>query len=244
MKKFTFTFGKVFTFVTFLLLTLTFVSENNELSAVSADEAKYTINKKAAVRESADKDSALITVLKKGTIVTVIDKEDDFCKVIISSSNSTSSLNKDNEVAYIDSDYLTEGTEIKEVTEKKSVSSKKSSSLSKGKQVVNYAKKFVGNPYRYGGTSLTRGADCSGFVMSVYRNFGYRLPRTSYSQRRAGKKVSSLSKAQPGDIICYSGHVAIYMGNNKIVHASTRKTGIKISNNARYRKIVAIRRIV
>lgn len=241
MKKFTFTFGKVFTFITVLLLSLTFVSENNKLSAVSADEAKYIINKKAALRESADEDSALITVLKKGTIVTVVDKEEDFYKVIISSSSTSSSLNKDNEVAYIDSDYLTEGTKI---TEKKSVSSKKSSSLSKGKQVVNYAKKFVGNPYRYGGTSLTKGADCSGFVMSVYKHFGYKLPRTSYSQRKAGKKVSSLSNAQPGDIICYSGHVAIYMGNNKIVHASTRKTGIKISNNARYRRIVAIRRVV
>lgn len=114
---------------------------------------------------------------------------------------------------------------------------------SKGQAVANYARRFVGNPYKWGGTSLTRGADCSGFVMSVYRHFGKKLPHSSYSLRSVGRKVGSLSKARPGDIICYSGHVAIYLGNNKIVHASNKKTGIKISNNARYRRIVTIRRI-
>lgn len=120
---------------------------------------------------------------------------------------------------------------------------------SKGKKVVSYAKKFVGNKYKYGGTSLTKGADCSGFTMSVYKKFGKRLPHSSSAQRNVGKKVKGgLKNAKPGDIICYSGHVAIYMGNNKIVHASNSapypKGGIKISNNARYRKIVTIRRIV
>ena len=119
---------------------------------------------------------------------------------------------------------------------------------SKGQQVVNYAKQFVGNKYRYGGTSLTKGTDCSGFTMSIYRKFGKRLPHSSSGQRRVGKKVKGgLKNAKPGDIICYSGHVAIYMGNKKIVHASNSapypKGGIKISNNARYRKIVTIRRI-
>lgn len=119
---------------------------------------------------------------------------------------------------------------------------------SKGTKVVKYAKKFVGNKYRYGGTSLTRGTDCSGFTMGVYKKFGKRLPHSSSAQRRYGKKVKSLKKAKPGDLICYSGHVAIYMGNNKIVHASNSapypRGGIKISNNAKYRKIVTIRRIV
>lgn len=119
---------------------------------------------------------------------------------------------------------------------------------SKGQKVVNYAKKFVGNKYKYGGTSLTKGADCSGFTMAVYKKFGKRLPHSSSAQRKVGKKVKGgLKNAKPGDIICYSGHVAIYMGNNKIVHASNSapypKGGIKISNNARYRKIVTIRRI-
>lgn len=118
----------------------------------------------------------------------------------------------------------------------------------KGQKVVRYAKKFVGNKYRYGGTSLTRGADCSGFTMGVYKKFGKRLPHSSRAQRRYGKKVKNLKKAKAGDLICYSGHVAIYMGNNKIVHASNSapypRGGIKISNNAKYRKIITIRRIV
>ena len=115
--------------------------------------------------------------------------------------------------------------------------------VSKGERVVNYAKRFLGNPYRWGGTSLTRGADCSGYVMSVYRHFGKSLPHSSYAQRRVGRRVSSLSKAKPGDIICYSGHVAIYMGNNRVIHASNRKDGIKITKGAAYRSIVTIRRI-
>lgn len=111
-----------------------------------------------------------------------------------------------------------------------------------GKQVAKYACQFVGNPYVPGGTSLTNGADCSGFTYRVYSDFGYSLPRTSTEQRSAGKGVE-YSEAQPGDLICYSGHVALYIGGGKIVHASTQKTGIKIGN-AEYRPILAVRRIV
>jgi len=89
---------------------------------------------------------------------------------------------------------------------------------------------------------LTNGADCSGFVMSVYKNFGVSLPHSSTSDRYVGYNVGSLANAQPGDLVCYSGHVAIYIGNGQIVHASTEATGIKISN-ASYRTPVAIRRI-
>lgn len=111
-----------------------------------------------------------------------------------------------------------------------------------GVAVAEYAVQFVGNPYKYGGTSLTNGADCSGFVMSVYANFGVSLPHSSKSDRTQGYAVDSLENAQPGDLICYSGHVALYIGNNQIVHASTAKTGIIISR-ADYKKILAIRRI-
>lgn len=112
----------------------------------------------------------------------------------------------------------------------------------KGKEVAVYACGFVGNPYVAGGTSLTNGADCSGFTQSVYKVFGYSIPRSSTSQRSAGKEVS-YADAEPGDIICYPGHVALYIGNGKIVHASSAKTGIKISN-ALYREIICVRRIV
>lgn len=111
-----------------------------------------------------------------------------------------------------------------------------------GASVANYALQFVGNPYVYGGTSLTNGTDCSGFTMGVYRNFGVSLPHSSGAQRSMGYGVGSLAEAQPGDIICYSGHVGIYIGGGQIVHASTAKTGIKVSN-ASYRNILAIRRI-
>lgn len=117
------------------------------------------------------------------------------------------------------------------------------SSGSGGSSVVDYAKQFVGNPYVWGGTSLTSGADCSGFVQSVYSNFGVSLPRTSYEQQNAGREVS-YSEAQPGDLICYGGHVAIYMGNGKIVHASNSRDGIKVSDNAAYRTILSVRRLV
>ena len=111
-----------------------------------------------------------------------------------------------------------------------------------GVSVAEYALQFVGNPYVYGGTSLTNGADCSGFVMSVYANFGVSLPHSSASDRSQGAAVDGLENAQPGDLICYSGHVALYIGNGQIVHASNKKTGIIVSR-ADYRKILAIRRI-
>ena len=123
------------------------------------------------------------------------------------------------------------------------VSSTTTSSGSGGSSVVDYAKQFVGNPYVWGGTSLTSGADCSGFVQSVYNNFGVSLPRTSYEQQNAGREVS-YSEAQPGDLICYGGHVAIYMGDGKIVHASNSRDGIKVSDNAAYRTILSVRRLV
>ena len=111
-----------------------------------------------------------------------------------------------------------------------------------GKEVINYATQFVGNPYVYGGSSLTNGADCSGFVMSVYANFGVGLPHSSSAMRSLGSDVGGLENAQPGDIVCYSGHVGLYVGNGQIVHASTSKTGIIVSN-ASYRKVLTVRRI-
>ena len=123
-----------------------------------------------------------------------------------------------------------------------SASSYTTATSSIGSAVAQFALQFVGNPYVYGGTSLTNGADCSGFVMSVYNNFGVSLPHSSGGDRSVGAAVDGLANAQPGDIICYSGHVAIYIGGGQIVHASTAKTGIKVSN-ADYRTVLAVRRI-
>ncbi len=111
-----------------------------------------------------------------------------------------------------------------------------------GNEIAAYAQQFLGNPYVAGGTSLTNGTDCSGFTMSVYAHFGYSIPRNSYAQQSVGRGVS-YSEAQPGDIVCYAGHVGIYVGNGTICHASTPATGIKLTT-ATYRQIVTIRRVV
>ena len=110
-----------------------------------------------------------------------------------------------------------------------------------GRNVADYALQFVGNPYIYGGTSLTNGTDCSGFTQSVYRHFGVSIPRTSGEQAGFGREVP-YEDMEPGDLVCYSGHVAMYIGGGRIVHASSRKEGIKVSNDPAYRTIVSIRR--
>lgn len=111
-----------------------------------------------------------------------------------------------------------------------------------GSSVISYASQFLGNPYVWGGTSLTNGVDCSGFVMQVYAHYGISLPHSSYALRGVGRGVS-YSEAQPGDIICYNGHVALYIGGGQIIHASNPSDGIKISP-ATYTNIVAVRRVI
>lgn len=116
------------------------------------------------------------------------------------------------------------------------------------KGVVSYALQYVGNRYVYGGSSLTKGTDCSGFTMSVYKNFGYGLPHNAYSQLKKTKKVS-IKKIKPGDLIFYGSskrscsHVALYIGNGKVVHASSSTTGIIVSDY-KYRKYVGVGRVL
>lgn len=126
--------------------------------------------------------------------------------------------------------------------EQSPLSSENTGSVSNGQAVVNYGMQFLGNPYVFGGTSLTNGIDCSAFVQKVYGAFGISLPRNSAAQRSAGYGVS-VEKIQPGDIVCYSGHVGIYAGNNTLLHASNEKTGITLTSPITYRKILAVRRI-
>lgn len=112
-----------------------------------------------------------------------------------------------------------------------------------GEAVVAYARRFLGNPYVYGGTSLTEGADCSGFVQSIFKEFGITLPRTSWEQGESGVPVDGIEDARPGDLIAYSGHIGIYIGQNQLIHASGPEDGIKISS-VDMMPVVSIRRVL
>ncbi|MGN0466107.1 MAG: C40 family peptidase [Lachnospiraceae bacterium] len=200
----------------------------NEMHQVEAASKTGTVKAYYLnMRKSASTKSKIIKILKKGARVTILKTGTNWYKIKYAGKTG-----------YVKKGYISTGTAS---TSNKVVSS---SVGTKGASIVSYAKKFVGNPYVWGGTSLTRGADCSGFTMSVYRQFGYNLPRTSYAQRFAGRKIANLSQAKPGDLICYSGHVAIYAGNNKIVHAANSRRGIVYGDSATFTRILAIRRIV
>lgn len=210
--------------LTFLLIFTATVSTypQQEVAAASGYSGKI-FRHWCKLRTKKSKSSKTIMKLKTGTKVTVLSTSGQWRKIKVKGKTG-----------YALKKYVYINTNAPRLT---------GSTYNKGKTVASFAKRFVGNPYRWGGTNLNTGADCSGFVKSVYKAFGYSLPRTSSSQRKAGRKVS-YKNIQPGDIICYSGHVAIYIGGEKIVHASTKSTGIKISSNAKYRKILSVRRIV
>jgi len=182
-------------------------------------------------------------------------EDSDSSEASDSSSDSDGSESSEDSISSSDSDG-TENSEDSESSNSSSGSSSEDSGNSEGtpvqegssgSAVASYACKFVGNPYVWGGTSLTKGADCSGFVMSVYAQFGYSLPHSSAAQAGCGRPVS-LSKLQPGDLLFYRnggriGHVTMYIGGGRVVHASTRKDGIKISNY-NYRQPACARRII
>ena len=248
-----------------------FVVVGNEELAKSVGRRLATVNTETLkVRTDASMDASVLGLVPGGDDLTVLEELDGWVKVTMEEGEGYVST----DYVTLSTDYVTaeskaeeEARLAKEEAERKAAeeaarkasqkaaqksSGSKSSggssnysapSGSGGAAVANYACQFVGNPYVYGGTSLTNGADCSGFVMSVYAQFGISLPHSSSGMRSVGYEVSQ-SEMQPGDIICYSGHVAIYVGNDTIVHASTPSTGIKYTSPAAYKSIITVRRLI
>ncbi len=138
-----------------------------------------------------------------------------------------------------DNNILEVENELKQIT----TAAAKSGDSSLGEQVVSFAQQYIGNSYRYGGSSLTSGTDCSGFVMSIFQHFGISLPHSSQALNSVGTAVSSLSEAKLGDILVYPGHCGIYIGNGKLLSALNSRKGITICS-ATYNKITAIRRVL
>ena len=208
------------------------------------------------VRTEADGASEVLCMVPEGEELLVLEETEGWAKVDVEEGQGWIST----EYATVHSNYVTAESKEEEIAriaretqerQKARAAAKKTTQKvdyevgegsEMGKAVVEYALQFVGNPYVFGGTSLTDGIDCSGFVMKVYENFGVTLPHSSKADRTEGYAVESLEDALPGDLICYSGHVALYMGNDQIVHASNSKTGIIVSK-VNYRTILAIRRI-
>lgn len=187
------------------------------------------------VRGEPNTDSEVMTLVPKGEELEVVEELGDWVAIML-----------DDEKDYVSAEYVTidekldTAVTMTELLYGNGVSDVKV-------DLVKYAQQFVGNPYVWGGTSLTRGADCSGFVLSIYKKYGVSLPHSSRAQANCGTKVKAL-EAQPGDLFFYSkggsiNHVAIYIGNGQVVHASSPKTGIRISN-AFYRTPATVRRII
>lgn len=187
------------------------------------------------VRTEPNTESEIITTMAEGEYLEVVEVMDGWIKVLL-----------DDEEGYISAEYaqvkenLDTAITMTELLYGEGVSDVRV-------ELCQYAKQFIGNPYVWGGTSLTKGADCSGFTLSVFKKYGIKLPHYSVSQSQMGTKVS-LSEAKAGDLVFYAkgntvNHVAIYLGNGQVVHASSPRTGIKISNVG-YRTIHSIRNII
>lgn len=212
---------------------------SGEAAIAKAHEVKQTIATVTAttlyVREQPNTDCEIITMMPQGEELEVVEMLEGWVKI-----------NVDSDEGYVSADYVEISTELAkamtltEVRFGQGVSDVRVS-------LVQYATQFVGNPYVWGGTSLTRGADCSGFVLSVFANYGISLPHSSSAQSGCGTRISA-SEAQPGDLFFYGNgsrinHVAIYIGGGQVVHASSPKSGIKISS-AYYRSPVKVVRII
>lgn len=187
------------------------------------------------IREEMSTDSEVVGKIRKDAICEVVSIEDEWCEI------------ESGEIkGYISNDYLLTGVDANEKAEVMMSEGKELETAitmmeyryGKGvtdiqMEICEYARQFVGNPYVWGGTSLTKGADCSGFTLSVYRKYGVSLPHSSKAQANCGTRID-VSEVQPGDLVFYGGknihHVAMYIGNGQVVHAQSAKTGIVVTS--------------
>ncbi|MCH4000269.1 MAG: SH3 domain-containing protein [Lachnospiraceae bacterium] len=219
-------------------------SEAEKLADENKSQVAEVTTETLRVRAAADINSDVITLVPQGEKLNVIEETDGWLKVSTDEGEGYISADyADVEAVYQVAESIEE--EQQRLAEEAAEAEAKAEADTYNRRVeaVNYAMQFLGNPYVWGGTSLTNGIDCSGFTMQVYAHFGYSLPHYDVSQRSCGTAVDSLADALPGDLVFYSGHVAIYCGGGQVVHASNPRDGIKVSN-ANYRSIVCIRRII
>lgn len=214
------TSGKVEGYVKeeYLLTGFGAIKKGEELATAVAVATTDSLN----VREEPDTSAEVVTQIANGEVLELSEiLDDEWVKVFL-----------DDEEVYVSAEYvevksdLNTAITLTELMYGQGVSDVRV-------DLCQYAKQFLGNPYVWGGTSLTKGADCSGFVLSVFKNYNVTLPRTSREQAKAGTSINA-SDLQPGDLVFYAkggviNHVAIYIGNGQVIHASSPKTGIKIS---------------
>lgn len=219
-------------------------SEAEKLADENKSQVAEVTTETLRVRAAADINSDVITLVPQGEKLNVIEETDGWLKVSTDEGEGYISTDyADVEAVYQVAESIEEEQQRLAEEAAEAEAKAEADTYNRRVEVVNYAMQFLGNPYVWGGTSLTNGIDCSGFTMQVYAHFGYSLPHYDVSQRSCGTAVDSLADALPGDLVFYSGHVAIYCGGGQVVHASNPRDGIKVSN-ANYRSIVCIRRII